>query len=298
MTVLRGAVVATGEAARIADDLEFAAQIGLEVVRLDVPWAVAQPRAGATDGAVFEQLLTAATHARALGLAPWFRLLQPDVPHWFDDEGAFGDDRAASTWWPRWVELVADRIGEVAAGWVPFEAPVAMATRIEPDDPRRHSELTVRLVLAWRDAWRILRGGPPVATSIDVAGGAAADAWIGGLTDGTLRLPGRGERPVPDLVGACDVLGIAVRHDVETALYRTAEIGPPRPLAVVFAPDGATDTERAAEIGGMWRDVRRAAGELEIVSVTAARLLDGPGSYGLATGDRRLTDTGEAFVSG
>jgi hypothetical protein len=298
VTMLRGAVVASGETTRLADDLEFAAQIGLQLVRLDVPWTLAQPRQGAADGAVFEKLLTAAATARGLGLAPWFRLLQPDVPHWFDDEGAFGDDRAAGTWWPRWVELVAERLGDVAAGWVPFEAPVAMATRLEPDDPRRHDELTTRLFVAWRDAWRILRGGPPVATSLDVAGGVHADAWLGALADGELRLPDRADRPIADLAGACDIVGIAVRADVESWLYRTAEIGPPRPISVVFGAQGATDTERAGAITAMWRDVRRAEGELELVSVTAASLLDAPGRHGLATADRRLTDAGEAFLSG
>lgn len=318
-TIAKGAVVALGsplDPARLDDDLAFAADIGLTAVRLDVPWADAQPRPQGVNGGLFEALRATALTARSLGLAPWFRLLQPAVPHWFDDEGGFADDRAAATWWPRWVEEVADHLGDVAAGWVPFEAPFAMSVRMVPDDPRRHGELTHTLVVAWRDAWRILRGGPPVATSLDVATERPADEtvqaaamarrrdqlrwglWLGGLADGVVRIPGRADRPLADLAGACDVIGLALRGEVETALYRAAEQGPPRPLAVTFRPAGTTDREQAGSTTTMWQHVRRAAGDLSVVAVTAATLLDAPGTTGIATDDRRLKDSGEAFVAG
>ena len=316
MTVGRGAVIATAELDRMIDDLEFAAQIGLDHVRLDVPWVTAQPRAGGEHGGTFEDLITLAVHARGLGLAPWFRLLQPAVPHWFDDEGGFTDERTAGRYWPRWVELVAERLGSVSAGWVPFEAPFAMGMRLLPDDPRRHGELMHTLVVAWRDAWRVLRGGPPVATSIDVAAERPADdspraieaarrrdrlrwdLWLGGLTDGVVRIPGRADRPLADLDGACDVLGIAVRTGIEAALHRTAEMGPPRPLAVTYRPPDGTDTAQAEAITAMWRDVRGAEGELDLSHVTAGALLDAPGRPGIATADRRVKDSGEAFLAG
>ncbi|MDO9174145.1 MAG: family 1 glycosylhydrolase, partial [Actinomycetota bacterium] len=162
-------MVLASAGSRLADDLAFAAELGLQQVRLDVPWALAQPKPGGFDGDVFEQLHSAAADARGMGIATWFRLLQPEVPKWFDNDGGFTDDRTAGHWWPRWVELVAERLGDVAAGWVPFEAPYAMSMRLVPDDPRRHGELMHTLVVAWRDAWRVLRVGPPVATSLDVA---------------------------------------------------------------------------------------------------------------------------------
>ncbi len=301
---------------QFADDLAFAAEIGLQQVRLDVPWAIAQPRPGTVDGAVFEQLQSAALAAKALGIEPWFRLLQPGVPHWFDNEGGFTDDRTAGIWWPRWIEAVTNHLGGVAAGWVPMEAPFAMATRLVPDDPRRHGELMHNLVVAWRDSWRILRGGQPVATSLDVATERPIDetvqaaeaarrrdqlrwgTWLGGLYDGVVRIPGRADRPLDDLAGACDIVGLALRGDVATALYRAADQGPPRPLALTFRSRGATDTEHASAVSSMWRDVRSAESDLTIVSVTAAVLLDEGGRPGLATADRRLKDSGEAFLSG
>lgn len=300
------------------DDLEFAAQIGLQQVRIDVPWARCQPREASLAEGEFETLIDLAVAARAAGLAPWFRLLQVDVPRWFDNEGGFTDDRAAGKWWPRWVEAVAERLGTVAAGWVPFEAPFAIANRLQPTDARRHGDVTHALVVAWRDAWRVLggAGGPPVATSIDVAVERPTDpseaalqearrrdhlrwhTWLGGLHDGIVRIPGRADRPLDDLAGACDIVGLAVRTGVEAALYRAAELAPPRPLAVTYRPTGSTDTEQADATATMWREVRRAAGDLRIVAVTAATLCDTATHAGIATADRRVKDSGEAFLTG
>ena len=314
-TISTGATL-TSSGPRLFDDLAFAAEIGLQHVRLDAPWTLAQPSAGRTDGGVMEALRAAAIEARRLGLAPWFRLLQADVPHWFENEGGFTDEKAAGKWWPRWIEAVADHLGDLSAGWVPFEAPFAMARRIQPDDPRKHGDLMHHLVIGWRDSWRILRGGPPVATCLDVAterpvGATQADldearrrdrlrwgVWLDGLAHGTVSIPGRAAREIADLAGACDVLGLAVRTGVEAALHRAAEQGPERPLAITFRAIGATDSECAASVATMWRDVRAAAGSLDITAVTASPLLDAPERLGLATAQRKVKDAGEAFLAG
>ncbi|MEY4174887.1 MAG: hypothetical protein RI900_2052, partial [Actinomycetota bacterium] len=81
MTIARGAVL-SAYSERLLDDVGLAAEHGIERVRLDVPWAMAQPRAGAFDGDVFERLRAAATAATAAGMQTWFRLLQPAIPHW------------------------------------------------------------------------------------------------------------------------------------------------------------------------------------------------------------------------
>ena len=314
-TISRGATLSS-RGPRLYDDLAFAAEIGLQHVRLDAPWVDGQPTPGRTDGGVIEELRAAAVEARRLGLQPWFRLMQAEVPHWFEDEGGFAGDKAAGKWWPRWVEAVAEHLGDLTAGWVPFEAPFAMARRIMPDDPRKHGDVMHHLVIAWRDSWRILRGGPPVATSIDVAterplGPTQADldearrrdrlrwgVWLDGLAHGTVSIPGRAAREIADLAGACDVLGLAARTGVEAALHRCAEQGPERPLALTFRPLGSTDTECADSVATMWRDVRAAEGSLALTSVTASPLLDAADRPGLATESRRIKDAGEAFLAG
>lgn len=314
MTLVRGAVL-SAYSERLLDDVALAAEHGITSVRLDVPWVLAQPRPGSTDGSVFERLRLAAETAAAAGVATWFRLLQPEIPHWFDDEGGFTDARTAATWWPRWVELAADRLGDVAAGWVPIEAPFGMCRRLMPDDPRRHGEVTHQVMVAWRDAWRILRGRVPVATSLDVAierpsneSTEAREAanrldhlrwalWLRGLTDGVVRIPGRADRTLPDLAGSVDVVGLALRRDVETCLYRAAEYGLGHPLAVVYRPEGSSDGERAQQVTTMWREVRRAADQLDIASVTITPFVDAPENPGIVTIDRELKDSGHTFVT-
>jgi hypothetical protein len=314
VTPRRGAVLDV-RAERLLDDVALAAEIGLTIVRIDVPWAEAQPRAGGFDGDVFERVHGAAQAARGAGLQPWFRLLQPTVPWWFDNEGGFTDDRTAGHWWPRWVELAAERLGDVAAGWVPLEAPFGIAERLMPDDPRRHGDVMHTLVVAWRDAWRLLHGPVPVISSLDVAVVRPADdtppareaarrfdqlrwgLWFQGFADGVVRIPGRADRELPDLAGSADVLGLALRADVETCLYRAAEYGLDRPLALTYKPTGDTDAQRSSNVTAMWREVHRSAEQLDITAVLATPFADTEGNPGIVTKDRELKDSGNAFVA-
>lgn len=312
-TPCRGAVLDVREP-RLLDDVALAAEVGMTTVRIDVPWADAQPRAGAADGDVFERVQTAAQVARAAGMQTWFRLLQPTVPWWFENDGGFTDDRLTAHWWPRWVELVAERLGDEADGWVPFEAPLGIADRLMPDDPRRQAEVMHTLITSWRDAWRLLRGTAPLITSLDVAVVRPADdtppardaarrldqlrwgVWFQGFTDGVVRIPGRADRELPDLAGSADVIGLALRSDVETCLYRAAEYGLDRPLALTFKPVGSTDAERSAHVTAMWREVHRAAEQLDVTAVLATPFADRDGAAGIVTKDRELRDSGHAFL--
>lgn len=272
---------------RLADDADAARADGCAFVRLDLPWATAQPVPGRLNGEVVEVARSACEIAAGFGLGVWFRLYQPVQPRWFDNDGGFTDDRAAARDWPRWVEAAGEALGDVAAGWVPFEAPFGIVTRLAPGDPRRQGEILDRLVTAWRDAWRILRGGAPVATSLDVTlvRPAVADSqahidastredtmrwftWLHALSTGEVVIPGRADRTLADLAGACDIVGIAVRADSEGHLHRTAEMGPERPLALTFrAPDGS-DAQRTEAAERMWAEVARAAAELPLTHVT------------------------------
>lgn len=257
-----------------------------------------QQRPGGFDGDIAESLRATCSLAHDHGLSVWFRLMQPTLPTWFENEGGLSDRRAAATHWPRWVELVAEHVGDYADGWVPFEAPVAMAHRLEPSDARRHGELVHHLFVAWRDAWRILRGRQPVVTSIDAstANPEVWEIWVRGLIDGIVRAPGRMERRLDELAGACDVFGLAVRSDAETLLYRVAERTGGAPLALTYRPLGASRAERAHQVTMMWREVDRAAEELRLQAVVSASFADTPGVPGLVTSDRDLHEVGAAFT--
>lgn len=260
-----GAVVGL-RAEALFDDVEIVTGSGLGHARLTLSWAGMQPRPGVFDGGSLETTRAAIAALQSAGVSVWLCLLSPDVPRWFENEGGFTDARQAAHWWPRWVQEAAEAIGDAVDGWVPFEAPFAIANRIVPDDPRRHGEVVDSLLVAWRDAWRILHGPHPIATSLDVrtvpiprddvvaAEAAKRDdhlrwhTWLRALRDGTITIPGRADRELADLAGSCDVLGIATSdgRDLEPLLHRTADQGPDRPLAVTFRPTGP-DVEARAE---------------------------------------------------
>jgi hypothetical protein len=288
-------VVIRHDASRLLDDVGFAAESGVQRVRLDVPWALASPREGVVDGGVLESVRLAAMAARDAGVEPWFRLLQYDVPRWFENEGGFSDRKTAATHWPRWVQEVADSLGDVAGGWVPFEAPGAMADRLEPDDLKRHGELAQHLFVAWRDAWRILRGGPPVATSLDRP---ALALWLPSLVDGMVRVPGRVERRLTDLAGACDVIGVALRERIASTLAMVRDVGGGRPTALTYRPVGTTETERSESMATTWRECVRDADDTGLTAVWVTPFVEAPGQPGLCTSGHRLTDTGAAFLEG
>ena len=274
----------------IGDHLDTAIGLRLGHARLTVPWAAAQPRAGLLAGKVVEEVLGAVRTLRTAGVRVWLCLLSPDVPLWFDDEGGFTDDRAAGHWWPRWVEAAADAFGDDVDGWVPFEAPWAMVQRLAPADARKQGEIFHTLAIAWRDAWRLLHGPVPVATSLDVRtvripvdDVVAAEwarredqlrwrLWLRGLSDGILTIPGRADREVADLAGAFDQLGIALSGtgpgELAALLHRVAEQGPEAPLAVTFRPTGPDRDARAEAVHDTLALVRKLATGLPLARLT------------------------------
>jgi beta-glucosidase len=253
-------------ATRSGEDLQLLADLGVTDLRLGFDWARLQPAPGRVDDdwrEWYEGFITTARHA---GIGVWATLHETTVPAWFDDEGSFADAKATGTSWPRWVELAAELFGDTVAGWCPIHDPVGAAARWTADPPK-HQDAVVNLAVAWRDAWRILRGGPPVATSltvhmirpVDRTVPAAAAArledhlrwrlWLRALRDGVVRLPNGIEKTVPDLGGALDVLGLSTTLDhpearvsddslqawqerLGTVLRRAAEEGPGRPIAL------------------------------------------------------------------
>ena len=238
-----------GFAGRFAEDLELAASTGLVDHQISLPWARLEPVAGRFDEAEVERYLVVLGAARNAGLRPWVCLLHHTIPGWFEDLGGFGDDRAAGYAWPRWVDEVAQRFGDLAHGWVPIHAPGAMAmsgwlTGASPPGRRdfaEYSQVVARLTIAHRDAHRQLRGaGQPISTIATVPPVFAADGSPGagtarglldealtgsvvrGFRDGLLVRPGRDPQPLADLAGSADVIGVecgpAVAVDAEMAI--------------------------------------------------------------------------------
>jgi hypothetical protein len=230
------------------DDFAALASAGVTDVRLAVRWADLQPGADRWSGPDVEALATAIAAVRGAGLTPWLALLGRRTPNWFEDEGGFADARTAGRWWPRYVEGVADRVGDQASGWFPMVGPVGFAEQAFAGRDETVVAMGRRtLLVAWREAWRVLGGGPPVATAIGLQ--PWDDEWPQALRTG---------EPVPNglvlegLAGACDLLGGLLSVDRRTSgeaigevLVRLAAEGPDRPLAVLATLDGSSDDERA-----------------------------------------------------
>ena len=321
-------------ATRWREDLALLADAGITAVRFPFDWSRLQPRPGRFDDDWRELYDDVLDLAGALGIDVWPCLFEGVQPAWFDDEGGFADDRAAARRWPAFVEAAADHFGDRVAGWIPLDDPVGHAARTSDGDSLRHQAALHNLLVAWRDAWRLLRGGPPVATSMRVhlvrpvddtseARTAARredalrwDLWFRALRDGVSAVPGRLERPVQDLAGSLDVLGISTVADLgdderaddaaldrwtdraADVLHRTAERGPDRPIAVTLRPGREDGDECRAVVEAFGRAVSSSRrGGLRVSSVWAAPAIAGPGAPDAAFDrDRQPTSALDAWL--
>lgn len=181
-----------GFAERWAEDLELLAGHGLTELALEVPWAAVEPERGRHDEVAWAAVRDRFVRAKELGLAPWAVLVDGTLPGWFaDDEGGFGDDRARSLLWPRHVDTVGERLGDLVAGWVAQREPLRRVVRghllgIAPPG-RRDAESTATGVrdalLADLEAWRLLAETAPIAASV-TARLVVADDRTGATGDG------------------------------------------------------------------------------------------------------------------
>lgn len=147
-----GPTAGNGFYKRWPDDLAQLAEVGITDLRLSVDWARLQQRPGQFNGDWAEFYDGVIDAANGIEQRVWLTLFDGGVPRWFDNEGGLDDAETIATWWPRWVERVAERFGDRIHAWVPFvEIPTSLPTS------------------AWNDTWGILGGGdqPVVASTPD-----------------------------------------------------------------------------------------------------------------------------------
>ena len=183
-------------------------------MRFPFDWSRLQPRPGRLDDDWREFYGGVLDAGAALGLDVWAWLFEGVQPSWFDDDGGFADERAAGRWWPAWIESAAELFGDRVAGLGAIDDPVGKLSGPVGRRPARHQAMVHHRFDAWRDAWRILRGGPPVATSLRCGmgrpritpclprGRAVQDrlrwrVWMRSLRDGTCAIPNGPSAPSP-----------------------------------------------------------------------------------------------------
>ena len=313
-------------AQRWSEDLEALGDAGVRHVRIGVDWSRLMPTAGRVSGGWVEWYRTVAEAARRRDLEVWWCLQERSVPAWFANDGGFADRRLTGRWWPRWVEAVTDHLGDLASGWVPIDDPAGVARRAGGDDLARQSEALTAVAVAWRDAWRLLRGPVPVATCLRVGIVRPADhtvpaqqearerdhlmwrLWLQAWRLGVLALPGRGGDEIDDLAGSLDVFGVFVNGAdaasaveaedlIMTVLERSGDQGPDRPVHITVRP-GHPDLERCAEITAGMQTAVTSATE-QGIDVTQRWVAPGIAAAGAPDGlldtERRPTAIAEAL---
>ncbi len=322
---------------RFREDLALFAELGVTEVRLAVDWARLQPSQGVNDSDWREWYQDVLVAAAGHGIGVWLSLLEAPLPRWFDDEGGFGDAKAAGRWWPRWVETCTELFGDQPglAGWFPIHDPIGVAANGVEDGSPRHLDSLANVLVAWRDAWRILKGGPPVASSLGLRIVRAADEsvpakqiarredhlrwtlWLRALRDGTVSIPTRSDRALDDLAGSLDVLGFALGTDATgidrvtdatigpwedragTLLRRVAEDGPNRPISVTYRARLTDDDQRGVVAGAFGRALAGAQVDgIPLQHVFWSPAIDGPNdTTGPISIDRDVKGSAEAWPS-
>jgi beta-glucosidase len=233
-----------GTRTQFRDDIQLFAESGLHAIGIGIEWARIEPQPGKIDGDAVEHYTLVLEAARAAGLSPWVTLQNRTVPGWFIDEGGFLDDKSRGYFWPRYVDVVADALGSLVGAWVPLHDPgmyasLAYSRGLHPPaktDPEMRAKALRGTWLAWRDAWRLLRGnGAPVVHSLSLAPVFTMDGTVEGakrarrvdehtwdvavraIRDGELAVPGLFIEEVADLQDSGDIVGIAYNGAVASS---------------------------------------------------------------------------------
>lgn len=275
-------------------DLAALATKGVTGVRMRIGWSDLFPTEGRVDGRLVDDLIEFTGRIAATGIEVWPTLCGNRLPGWFLNEGAFADTKATDRFWSKYVDTVASAIADVAAGWIPFETPVALlheGWRTGVRDPgiadeAKFADAFGGVVNSLAAVARLL-AGTPLQLSIDALHLGATNEVIEVLREAVLRgrlaLPGRIVREIAGLQGAFNHVGLAFpdrsslasgdalrrwRDDVVGLVYATSERFSPLAVSITSIPDTATDAEHAdmiEAVRAMSAEVRDGGAELHWV---------------------------------
>lgn len=246
------------------DDLEQLAALGIQSIAVTLEWASLEPRPGHYDEDAVEHRHELLVACKALGLRTWVYLVDGTLPGWFvDDEGGFVDDRARGLLWPRHIDWIGERYGDLVDGWVPQREPIRWALRrylrgtAPPGehDAAKTAEAVRAAVLADGEAWRLLAGTAPVAmhqtarpvrAELATAGTESLAArpraqhierllwhpWLSALTAGRVEVDGLPARDADHLRGAFDRIIVELRPGIEVTETGGWNPRPPDPRSM------------------------------------------------------------------
>jgi beta-glucosidase/6-phospho-beta-glucosidase/beta-galactosidase len=231
-----------GFGATFEADLAQLAELGVTEAAFTVEWARMFPNEGRVDDEALTFRRQVLEHAVSLGIAPWIVLVDGTLPGWFGaDMGGFNDERQNLLVWSRQIDWVGENFGDVAAGWLPMREPVLntlqrqfLATAPPGKTGAINATKAVRnVMLAEAEAWRLLKGTAPVATSVSArlvrgqknnvkatphaewADELINKSWFHAINEGELRVGDMPTRRVDELRGAFDLVVVHPHSPIE-----------------------------------------------------------------------------------
>ncbi|WP_431875516.1 glycoside hydrolase family 1 protein [Amycolatopsis sacchari] len=165
---------------RYAEDIQLAADMGVNTFRFSVEWARVQPRPGVWDEQELAYYDDVVRHIRDAGMTPMITLNHWVYPGWVADRGGFADPRTVGDFLA-FTEKVVQRYRNVL--WVTFNEPVAFLSqelKIGALNPLQIPLWQADVVLAHRRAYDLIHRLDPGAK---VTSNQAFYAGFNPLTD-------------------------------------------------------------------------------------------------------------------
>lgn len=153
---------------RYEQDIELAAELGVDTYRFSIEWSRIEPEPGEIDRSELEHYQDVVDTCREHGIEPVVTLWHFTSPGWFSDMGGWLQDDAPGIY-ASYVETVVDALGDDVDTWITLNEPVGYAyhTRytgswLEEDESALEAVGTVRnLAQAHREAYDIIEREQP-----------------------------------------------------------------------------------------------------------------------------------------
>jgi beta-glucosidase len=104
-------------------DLDRAAEMGQNALRLSIEWSRVEPTQGKWDEAAIDRYRELLTGLRDRDITPMVTLHHFSNPQWFVDQGGWENDSLALSRFPHYVEKVVASLGDLTDFWCTFNEP-------------------------------------------------------------------------------------------------------------------------------------------------------------------------------
>lgn len=148
---------------RWREDLVMAKNLGLTAYRFSIEWSRIEPQEGHFNRQAIEHYRQVAAEVRRLGMESFVTLFDVTLPAWVAEKGGWRSSESPALF-ERYVQFVAQHLGEAVRFWVPINDPLTYVMAAYMRGiwlPQQHSiwqawSVMRRLMQAHRLAYRVL----------------------------------------------------------------------------------------------------------------------------------------------